>query len=201
MKLSKLLMSKGKNRGKEPISEYGKPRPPSETNSIRRNNAEKQIDSVDGIPQPNIGGAVGVAYGRFSRNPPLKSGSYSTKDVMDILRKSLFPTTLIPLLAFFTLYAIPYIIMKLLTNFDKRQRTKSQRTWILVWLAFSQYFGPVIALLRLFIQKFSRVKIQQNPAMIQLWMLCNTVLLSVPSIGVFVIVGKMILDDVVCTKI
>ena len=89
-------------------------------------------------------------------------------------------------------------MMKLLTNFENRQSTRSQRVWVLVWLGCGQLFGSLMGLEGDFDKKQKQM---DGPVFYHFNIFRSVLLYSVPSIGVFVVVGKMILDDDVCTKI
>ncbi len=94
------------------------------------------------------------------------------------------------------LTATPYIAMKLLTNFENGESSKSQRSWLMAWLALSQFLGPSGYLMYTF---------PQLGFMDGFWMsfyiLYAIVVFSVGSIGGLVVVGKMIVDDQVCVKL
>jgi hypothetical protein len=90
----------------------------------------------------------------------------------------------------------PYAIMKALTNFDNGQSTRSQRAWIMVWITFTQVLGPFGFGAYNY---YSRVS--SNPVRAPLATIFLTLVYSVGSIGGFVVVGKMMLDDLVCVTI
>jgi hypothetical protein len=85
-------------------------------------------------------------------------------------------------------------MMKLLTDFENRQSTRSQRVWVLVWLVLGQLNAPSLVFDHQNMEK-------QGPVSYPFFTFGMVLLYSVPSIGVFVVVGKMILDDDVCTRI
>ncbi|KAF8253282.1 hypothetical protein K440DRAFT_642259 [Wilcoxina mikolae CBS 423.85] len=134
------------------------------TNRTSSNIAEPGIEAMDGTPvtsnvaelKVKLGAKVGVV------DENLDSGGYrsSSRVSNQLFLLAQFGLSLTFLGSFTTalwnryhpfpvLLAIPYIMMKVITNFEKRQSTKSQRTWILVWLAMGQYLGPAMGLIKI----------------------------------------------------
>lgn len=104
--------------------------------------------------------------------------------------------------------AAPYIIIKLLTNFEPGQSSKSQRLWMMLWIVVGQVCGS----LGLALEKAH----WKDMALLDGWKsigstrkrISNIVTLFIPvlgmsigAIGGFVVVAKMILSDEVCKLI
>lgn len=103
-------------------------------------------------------------------------------------------------LFFFILIALPYILIHALTGFQKRESTVTQRSWTLSAPVLGQVIILVLFLvtdrIRNFIQKLVGFGFPQEISE------CLTaLLLSAPTMGMFVTVTGMILQDDICTRI
>ncbi|KAF8243939.1 hypothetical protein K440DRAFT_636656 [Wilcoxina mikolae CBS 423.85] len=161
-----------------------------ETTNKSCNNPQSEAAVTAGTPaadndadmEAKLQATVGVAYGDFKRLGFSSQG----REFLPLPGK-------IACMLLLLLFAIPYIIMKLLTNFEKRQGTHSKRTWILVWLEFGQFQGPVSGIM----YKVISEEEEESPVLLYISLFIASVIVSVGSFGVFAVVGKMILNDVV----
>lgn len=88
------------------------------------------------------------------------------------------------------LFAVPYVTIYLLTGFDGRDSTDTQRGFTMAWLAIGQAYGWTLYSLP-----------EQNGLFNQLRMLSFTLTVSAGAIGGLVVVGYMIIDGEVCSII
>lgn len=88
------------------------------------------------------------------------------------------------------LFAVPYITIYLLTGFEGRDSTDTQRGFTMAWLAIGQMYGWTLYSLP-----------EQNGLFNQLRMLTLTLTVSAGAVGGLVVVGHMLIDDEVCTVI
>lgn len=93
--------------------------------------------------------------------------------------------------------------MLVLTNFDARESTWSQRTWIMAWLIMGQIGGLLSGAWE---NEYWRVitRLPRLPSAVMTRFVISgsiILLMSVGTIGGFVVVGNMILEDRVCTVI
>lgn len=82
----------------------------------------------------------------------------------------------------------PYIVIRELTNFEKGQSTKAQRVWLMCWLVAGQAFNGIAPS---HMGAFNRVC---QPLLIS-FLVCPA------AVGGFVVVAKMMMADMVCTRI
>lgn len=118
--------------------------------------------------------------------------------LMDLTFKTLAWTFLqgILLLAF---TAAPYIILQILTKFDAGQSTVSQRSWIMCWFVLGQ-LGSMMLSFVLEHRKFQRFA-GKSPIPAFLLTAVVTALLSVSTMGGFVVVAQMMLEDTTCRRV
>jgi hypothetical protein len=84
--------------------------------------------------------------------------------------------------------------MKLMTNFESRQSTKNQRQWILMSLSQGQCWGPYL---------WFRLQTLHGeyPLRRRLVLIAMELSYAAGSIGGFVVVGDMLLQDIICHKL
>lgn len=93
--------------------------------------------------------------------------------------------------------------MSMLTGFEERQSTKTQRSWILAWLIMGQIGGLLSGAWE---NEYWRVigRLPQLPSTTMTRFIISfsiIVCMSIGTIGGFIVVGNMILEDQVCTVI
>ncbi|KAI5848430.1 hypothetical protein DFP73DRAFT_591950 [Morchella snyderi] len=139
----------------------------------------KEVESV-------VTGHVGYAYG-----DPYHSASKSRVSGLQV-------TVVLGLI--FIAMLLPYILIYALTRFQKRENTVWQRSWFLSALVFGQVFPFLVGIaddrIKDFFQEFFPFKIPRSSQR-----LLFALLLSAPTVGMFVIVARTILQDQVCTEI
>ena len=84
----------------------------------------------------------------------------------------------------FLLGALPLVVIAGLTHFHKGESTYAQRVWIMTWICFGSWLGPVFAVLR----KFDH----------RLEMAIGVSIYGAPAIGGMVITRQMIQSYGVC---
>jgi hypothetical protein len=94
--------------------------------------------------------------------------------------------------------SIPIAIIGGLTHFQPGSSTVPQRAWIMVWLCFGTYCGYLIGLIIRtgFVAKFSRSDWFAVPSFILTICIYGT-----PAFGTFVIVGQMLMQYGICTRV
>lgn len=85
------------------------------------------------------------------------------------------------------LFAVPYVTIYLLTGFDGRDSTDTERGFTMAWLAIGQAYGWILYSLP-----------EQNGLFNQLRMLALTLTVSGGAVGGLVVVGRMMIGDEVC---
>ena len=93
--------------------------------------------------------------------------------------------------------AISLAIIGGLTRFEHGQSTHAQRVWTMTWLAVGSYVG-VLDMGDALVFNRSKKKASGWPS---LWMRCVQFLFAAPAIGGFVVVGQMLSEFGVCTRI
>ncbi|KAF8542151.1 hypothetical protein BDD12DRAFT_877063 [Trichophaea hybrida] len=98
---------------------------------------------------------------------------------------------------------IPFIIINILTRFNKGGSTTSQRAWIMLWIV-SGNVSPFLSVYAMdYIGRLRPKKVKRTPSEIALMIQAAVVCLAaaIASIGGLVTVIKMILEIGICTKI
>jgi cytochrome c biogenesis protein CcdA len=96
--------------------------------------------------------------------------------------------------------SVPYIIIVIMTDFEKRSSTLSQRVWIMLWIVTGQVAPICVTCVVMLMRKFSWWRESS-------WLLRNSLLgLLVPAasfgcVGGFVVVVKMIHEFGVCATV
>ena len=78
----------------------------------------------------------------------------------------------------------------LMSHFRREQSTVAQQVWIVTWLALRISLGPVAALFSAVLEYRGRVRSLSEPK--KFLLLIGSLVLAVPAIGGFVVVGQMI---------
>lgn len=135
--------------------------------------------------ETEVAGAVGYAYGLSCE------GGYP-----DITSTDSVP---INVLIFFLLLA-PYILIYFLTGYNQGHSTITQRTWIMCSLVLGQLFTLVAQHLIYPIQRwlFNRLNCSLDDNVVYAGI---SVILCAPTVGAFVQVAYMILQDDVCRRV
>lgn len=112
----------------------------------------------------------------------------------------LLVTTIFLLLYLFIAFSIaPYVIIYILTKFDPGHSTVSQRSWIMGFFVLTQQGSPLLALISG--SKKFRYFAGSKPILAFLITALITTLLAIPTVGGFVVVAKMMLEDDTCRRL
>lgn len=90
--------------------------------------------------------------------------------------------------------AAPYLAMWILAQWEKGESTELQRTWIWVWLGSGAALGSIVQSLTM------HTDLQGDPVRRLQLHYIFVFLLSIPQIGMFIIVGKMLAVSEVCSS-
>ena len=87
-------------------------------------------------------------------------------------------------------FLAPYVVAFILTRFEPQQSTQLQRGWLIFWLAFGQYPAAFLGW-----GFYCAISFRSPESMFDLYRLG---IFSVPAIGIWVIVAKMIMENGIC---
>ena len=86
----------------------------------------------------------------------------------------------------------PYLAMSILTHWEKGESTELQRTWIVMWLGTGGALGSLVQVLTTY------TNLNDDPVRKLQLSYIYVLLLSLPPMGMFIIVGKMLAVSEVC---
>jgi len=95
-------------------------------------------------------------------------------------------------LLYLSVLAAPYLAMSILAHWEKGESSELQRSWIIMWLGSGGTLGCLVQVLTI------HTDLKDDPVRkLHLSYIC-VFLLSIPAMGMFIIVGKMLAVSEVC---
>lgn len=91
-----------------------------------------------------------------------------------------------------SMVAAPYLAMTILSHWESGESSGLQRIWIIMWIGSGGTLGPLIQ------ARTMHTNLNGDPVKKLQFSYIYVFLLSVPAMGMFIIVGKMLVESEVC---